>query len=358
MFKDTDNSATSSKEPKSINSEFCAIFPISICLERPKPIIILKQTSKMPFLTKQDWKQLTKDNVKLLTKYSLSIDDNPKARVTLRDRIQLRKLRRLSNLRVAGTHSNRYDHIGYLPIVKAAFCFKYLAGLTLLILNFSLTRIRDDELQKLGFILKSLTRVSRLYLSFAGCHSITDEGVLKVVSSLRYFVCLEHLVIKLFNCSVITDDSLKYISRSLVSCKNLTSLTLDFSYCERMSDKGIEGLTHAFRSLKFLSGLLLDFERCKQITDEGIQTLAGSLKFLVSLSALELNMRGCPKITSKSIDILINGIKHLYYLVTLKINYPDDTQSSDERNRKIGSELKDLSFLWIAVLNEKVVVQR
>lgn len=105
-------------------------------------------------------------------------------------------------------------------------------------------------------LVTSLTRLR--YINFAGCIQLTDEGVFTLVST-----CTRLQEVILAQCKQLTDKSLCYLADFL------WVEHLDISHCSKISDDGIEVIALEFAGLRSLI-----LKRCVRLTDRSLDVLS------------------------------------------------------------------------------------
>ncbi|KAK1319419.1 hypothetical protein QJS10_CPB04g00884 [Acorus calamus] len=197
-------------------------------------------------------------------------------------------------------------------------------------------KVSESILRMIGLGCKALAEIG-----LSKCEGVTDEGIVKLVSS-----CVELRTIDLTCCHLVTDISLFAIADS---CKKLACLRLescglitengllrlgsccssleelDLTDCSNMNDSALKCLSRCLELLVLKLGL------CSSISDEGLIHIASSCKKLQELDVyrcegigddgLEAIAKGCKQMKRLNIcyctQITDKGMKHLSTLEKL-----------------------------------------
>lgn len=135
-------------------------------------------------------------------------------------------------------------------------------------------------------LVASLTRLR--YINFAGCVQLTDEGVFTLVST-----CTRLQEVILAHCKQLTDKSLCYLADFL------WVEHLDISHCSKISDDGIEVIALEFAGLRSII-----LRRCVRLTERTLDVLSMYCSHLkqvdlqnvpnCSVGAVDRLKRACP----------------------------------------------------------------
>ena len=235
--------------------------------------------------------------------------------------------------------------------------------------------ITNGGVQKLSSSLKYHTRLSHLSLAFIRCPKIDDVSIKNLSISLRRICHLSSLSLQFSGDNQLTDRAFYHLSLGLLSQRSLLTLNLNFTSCKGLTSKGVEslsiGLGHltslreltilfgynqitdldietlaiSLQSISSLTALKLDFFNCEALTDNGLENLSHSLRQLTSLSSLALYFSYCHQLTDKGVQTLSASFEELVSLSSIELGFSTCVEISNRSIKNIFLSCKDLVSL-------------
>jgi len=160
-----------------------------------------------------------------------------------------------------------------------------------------------------------------LILNFGCCKDVNDDGIIRIVSTVKTFKILKSFYLSLYALKSITDNSILELANCVKKLKELVYLEIDLSQCKSLNDISINLLWMSIGTLTLLKGICISVWGIKNLTLESFHIMCQQIDNMPYLDSLGLVLRN--SIIESGVLLTLGQIISRLALIELSMNCYD-----------------------------------